>query len=100
MVEYLDIDLLNVLLVLPDAARYSLVYLAPIPVYLAGREVGTAVYEPGPGKQVLRLTFHEPGDYEELVYRYPACETEQVPEPTGQTFFAVTKIAYAQLHHR
>lgn len=95
MVEYLDIDLLNVTLVLPVAIRPFLVYLAPIPVYFGGREVGSAVYAPDEGRPVFRISFYEPGEYQELAYRYPACETEPVDELSGDKWFALTRIEYA-----
>ena len=97
MVDFLDINLLNVFLVLPKEIHPCLVYHAPIPVFIGRREVGTAVYEPDTDKGILRIRFHEPGDYKELAYKYPACETEPVAEPSGQTRFAIAKILYASL---
>ena len=95
MVDRLDINLLNLLLVLPNDIQQSIVFVAPIPVFLADREIGSAVYERDTHRSFFRITFHEPGDYRELAYRYPACETEPIAKPSSETRFAITKIIYA-----
>lgn len=97
IIDRLDINPLNVLLVLPHEIRLSLVYVAPVPVFLGDREIGSAVYVSDPSKSFIRIKFNEPGEYEGLAYRYPACVAESVPEPTGQTSYAMTKIVYASV---
>ena len=83
------------LLVLPHEILPFLVYIGPVRVFLGDREIGSAVYMSDSCKSFFRIKFNEPGEYEGLAYRYPACVTESVPEPTGQTSYAMTKIVYA-----
>ena len=94
LVEFLDINLLNVLLVVPDDIQALLVFAAPIPVFIEARRIGWAVNASSPGHSVLRINFDLPGDYEYLAYVYPQCETEPVSQPPEQVRYTVTKIVY------